>query len=193
MIVVLSSDDLVGDFKGSKKKPALKDFPALEGAILSPFDAVIYRYQDKEEEVTVVIKSPVDESEAVKNPYVDNEKSTIPKTLDEAVDVIISRYSLDDIDSIELDAKIGKLSEDEYVGRCHFGVGASIRNERGLWKDSDLHKYFNDLGIFHADDMSGIILTSVYRKIVGKDRDLEGQVQKYKDYWKEYEKDYKNN
>ena len=60
MIVVLSPDDLVGDFKGNKKKPKLGDFPTLEGAILSPFDTVIYRYQDKEEDVTIVLNSPVD-------------------------------------------------------------------------------------------------------------------------------------
>ena len=53
----------------------------------------------------------------------------------------------------------------------------------GLWYGSDLSKYFNNMGIFHADDMSGIILTSLYRKIVGKDRNLDEQVKWYREYW----------
>lgn len=35
-----------------------------------------------------------------------------------------------------------------------------------------------------VDDMSGIILTSLLRDLLDEPRDLEGQVQYYKDYWR---------
>jgi hypothetical protein len=61
MIVSLSPDDLVYDFKGNRKKPKLEDFPVLEGVTFGPLDVIIYRYQDKDDEVTVILKGPVTE------------------------------------------------------------------------------------------------------------------------------------
>lgn len=38
----------------------------------------------------------------------------------------------------------------------HDSVGRWMRNTWGLWDDdSELRKFFNSIGIFHADDMSG--------------------------------------
>jgi hypothetical protein len=37
--------------------------------------------------------------------------------------------------------------------------------------------------ITHADDMSAIILTSIWRRVCGVDLDLEGQIKSYQDYW----------
>lgn len=65
----------------------------------------------------------------------------------------------------------------------HFSLGKYLRNNWGLWKTNKLTKYFNDIGIIHADDMSGIILTSIYRVLHNKDMDLEKQVKWYRDYW----------
>lgn len=45
---------------------------------------------------------------------------------------------------------------------------------------------FEKLGILHGDDISGIILTSTYRKIKGLDRDLTNQIKVYHEHWKEY-------
>jgi len=58
MIVVLSPDDLVYDFNEDVKTPQLKDFPALDCDILGPFDVVIYRYTDCEENNTIILKKP---------------------------------------------------------------------------------------------------------------------------------------
>lgn len=68
---------------------------------------------------------------------------------------------------------------------AHHSVGMWIRNEwiRGK-RDTLLTNQFNDLGIYHPDDMSSIILTSLHRKLNNKPIDIEGQVQQYKDYWK---------
>jgi hypothetical protein len=59
-----------------------------------------------------------------------------------------------------------------------------IRNNWRLWGGSRLSKYFNDLGIFHPDDMSGIILNSYHRFLLGQDIKLDDQIDYYKDYWK---------
>ncbi len=92
----------------------------------------------------------------------------------------------------ELDQIMGEKGRSEVLNAkeddmilYHFGVGQWMRNEWGLWRGSRLSRYFNQLGIRHADDMSGIILTSYWRKLHEKPIDLEGQVRYYRDYWKE--------
>lgn len=94
-------------------------------------------------------------------------------------------------------------SEREAVGGCHMFLGRGLRNEWYLWwseellahckkegkpypeEKPELVKYFNDeLGVFHADDMSSIILKSYHRKLNGKPLDLEKQAKYYQDFWK---------
>lgn len=71
----------------------------------------------------------------------------------------------------------------------HFGIGMWMRNNWGLWdKESDLHKWFNSIGIWHADDMSGIILTSLKRRLLGQPLGVEDQVRYYQAYWARMEK-----
>jgi hypothetical protein len=101
----------------------------------------------------------------------------IPKTLDEAVDFLYDNLTAG------LLVEIQDLSEDEFVGRSHFGHGTWIRNSWGLWSGSELSRWFQYRGIFHADDMSSIILTSSYRKIINKPINLDEQVLIYKKYW----------
>jgi hypothetical protein len=48
-----------------------------------------------------------------------------------------------------------------------------------------LAKWFNRHGIVHPDDMSGIILTSYWRRLNGKPIALASQVKYFQDYWKE--------
>jgi hypothetical protein len=85
-------------------------------------------------------------------------------------------------DSIK--TQIREMTEDEFTAKAHFGIGMWLRNNWRLWGDSRLSKYFNDLGIFHPDDMSGIILTSYHRYLLGQDIKLGEQVNYYKEYWK---------
>jgi len=101
-----------------------------------------------------------------------------PKNLDEAV------LQLEKIHHDTTKQNIIAMTEDQFVGNSHFGVGMWIRNNWGLWRGGELAKYFNSIGIFHPDDMSGIILTSYYRQLKGQDRQLEKQVKYYQDYWK---------
>jgi len=76
-----------------------------------------------------------------------------------------------------------KLDEDSALSQSHHGFGTWLRNTLGLWHDGPPVKYFNDLGIYHADDMSGIILTSLHRKFNNKDINLDEQVKHYIEYW----------
>ena len=68
------------------------------------------------------------------------------------------------------------LPEDVATGRLHFGFGMWMRNNWGLWRNSELKRYFLDRGVGHPDDMSGIILVSYHRHLNNKPVDLEGQI-----------------
>lgn len=72
----------------------------------------------------------------------------------------------------------------------HHGLGTAIRNNWGLWnEDSDLHKSFKEgLGLFHADDMSGIILRAAEATARGEPNNPKGWAEEYKNYWKEQDK-----
>src|SRR5688500_14170629 len=51
-----------------------------------------------------------------------------------------------------------KASPEQSMNEYHMGLGMWMRNNWSLWAGSRLGKYFNRIGIFHPDDMSGIIL-----------------------------------
>lgn len=70
--------------------------------------------------------------------------------------------------------------------RLHSTLGRWMRNEWGLWTGSDLSKYFNDLGLTHADDMSGLIIKSFVRHLQGLPLDVEDQIKSYQEYWRKH-------
>ncbi len=78
-----------------------------------------------------------------------------------------------------------KLGNVENMVSYHFGLGAWMRNNWGLWGsgDSHLRGYFHELGIFHPDDMSGIILDSYWHHLNDKEFDLQKEVDFYIQYW----------
>lgn len=78
--------------------------------------------------------------------------------------------------------------KEEDFNRAHFYLGRWLRNDWGLWSGSRLAKWFNSKGIFHPDDMSGIILTSYWRHLHDVPIQLDSQVTYYIDYW--YERTY---
>jgi hypothetical protein len=81
--------------------------------------------------------------------------------------------------------KILLMTENEFLGGSHFGLGMWIRNNWGLWRGGELAKEFNVKGIFHPDDMSGIILKCYYRQLHTQNWELEEQIKFYQNYWKE--------
>ena len=101
----------------------------------------------------------------------------IPKDLDECLIELEKNAIPEDIE------KIKNISEEEMY-LFHHGTGRDIRNNWGLWSGSPLSKWFNEQGIRHPDDMSGIILKSFWRKINNKPIKLKEQIEYYKNYWK---------
>ena len=66
----------------------------------------------------------------------------------------------------------------------HHGVGRFLRNTWKLWDaDSDLSRFFHSIGIYHPDDMSGIILTTLRRILNKQPVKLADQVKKHQAYW----------
>lgn len=67
----------------------------------------------------------------------------------------------------------------------HSGLGRHLRNEWGLWNGGPLKDFFLNLGVWHADDMSGILLESTFRVLRGDPVDLQGQISDALNYWKQ--------
>jgi hypothetical protein len=97
----------------------------------------------------------------------------IPKDLDEAL------TKLDSLLPACFVAAFLKQGPNHY----HLSVGLWLRNNWGLWHGSRLAKHFNAMGIYHPDDMSGIILTSYYRHLRRQPLRVEEQVDLYQTYW----------
>ncbi|MEX0997950.1 MAG: DUF6794 domain-containing protein [Flavobacteriaceae bacterium] len=125
-----------------------------------------------------VIETIIEESDyedISENEFIDDEY--IPKDINEAVHQINTFFT----DSIRNEIK--SLSENEFSSRAHFSLGMRLRNNWGLWGGSRLAVYFNNIGIFHPDDMSGILLISYHRHINDKDLEIDKQIDYYKKYW----------
>lgn len=103
----------------------------------------------------------------------------LPINLNEAISYLNNDWSL-----VEK-RKFKNLPEDKAVTSLHFSTGLWIRNN---WihgdRDTALVNYFHRIGIYAADDISSIIITSFHRKLNHKPLDLNGQILPYKSYWK---------
>ncbi len=81
-------------------------------------------------------------------------------------------------------------SRETVIDVLHHSLGRWIRNNWNLWKvegyenkDYRLHDYFVQCGLWHADDMSGLILTSFWRYLHKEPLRIEEQIEHYKIYW----------
>jgi hypothetical protein len=94
-------------------------------------------------------------------------------------DLVDAFKELDRMLTPEFRREFGRLKESE-VARHHFDLGGWLRNQWGLWKGLRLAKWFNEKGIHHPDDMSGIILDSYWRKLNKRPIGLEAQIKSCK-------------
>ena len=101
---------------------------------------------------------------------------SLPTTLHEAFDILKS--DLTPAEQIDI---ISMTKKDLY--RMHNSLGRWIRNNWELWHNGPITIYFNSLGIYHADDMSGIIIESFWHHLRNEPLEIEQQVQFYKDFW----------
>ena len=114
-----------------------------------------------------------------------NNKNKIPVSIIQCFEVLDEVFG----ESQEDKAWFISSIEDEAVGNLHHSLGAWIRKEWGLWeKKSDIYNVFAKMDIWHADDISSIIITSYHRRLNNKELKLSEQVQEYIQYWKNYEK-----
>lgn len=101
----------------------------------------------------------------------------IPSNLDECFLILLEMATEDQL------TEFRGCTEKDLV-TYHMGLGRWMRNEWGLWSGGSLKDYFEKLGLCHADDMSGVILTSFHKYLHNRPIVLEEQVQKYLDFWK---------
>lgn len=101
----------------------------------------------------------------------------IPKDLDECFSELKKILSKKTVETM-------KTGPEGDMSLYHHGLGTWIRNKWGLWKGSHLAKWFNERGIRHPDDMSGIILRSFWRHLNNQPLKLDEQIKFYQDYWK---------
>lgn len=100
----------------------------------------------------------------------------IPTNLEECFKELHKKAMDKDLEDI-------KSRPEEDMIEFHHTLGRWIRNEWGLWSGGSLQDYFKNLGLHHADDMSGLILTSFYRHLKNIPLDIQKQVNYYKEYW----------
>lgn len=99
----------------------------------------------------------------------------------------------DRLDEIFKDAPIEyesfkNTSEEEAVIILHYGLGKWIRNNWGLWEgNSTIFKVLSSMHLWHADDMSTLILTSYHRHINDIPLGLKKQIDHFLGHWKDYE------
>ncbi|WP_303923383.1 DUF6794 domain-containing protein [Draconibacterium sediminis] len=132
---------------------------------------------EKEYKKSKVVEISIEESDLKNSDYTFYEYYDgvyIPKDLDDCFNQLDKFWN----DSIK--TEVSNMSEDEFIGSSHFGIGLWIRNNWRLWGGSRLSKYFNELGITHPDNMSGIVLTAYYRKLKNQDIELRKLIDYYK-------------
>ncbi len=103
----------------------------------------------------------------------------VPKDLEDSFDELDQILNKEDRNSLK------SLSSEDDLSMYHFGLGTYLRNRWGLWGGSRFSEYFNELGIYHPDDMSGIILTSYWRHLNDLPLEVKRQVKYYQDYWEQ--------
>jgi hypothetical protein len=97
-----------------------------------------------------------------------------PVTLDSAIGCLDDHWTSRD--------EFKALSYDD-ISMVHRGFGMWMRNNWGLWGGGPLAKSFNEMGIRHPDDMSGIILTSYWLHLHECPLRVPEQVAYYRAYW----------
>lgn len=108
------------------------------------------------------------------------EGAYIPADLDDCFAQLRKLLSADEI------AKMRNGAEADMID-YHLSLGLWIRNSWVYPDGSRLRKWFNARGIFHPDDMSGIILDSWWRHLNARPIELDAQIKGYQKYWKEQE------
>lgn len=107
-------------------------------------------------------------------------KIQIPENLEQCFGTLKQMFGAEELE------KICTGPESNMV-RYHHGLGRWLRNNWGLWGESKLKEHLKKIGLWHADDMSSVILDSFWRHLHDVPLDIEEQVEKYQVYWADRE------
>ena len=102
-------------------------------------------------------------------------RDRVPKDLDDALSM------LDELETKEKDylRKHGHISS-------HHSFGMWLRNNWSLWEEeTPLVLWFNGHQVFHADDMSGIIMEAFVCKLRGEAYNMQEQIDRYHAHWRQ--------
>ena len=111
-----------------------------------------------------------------------NPTTYTPKNLDECFAELKKILTSAELDKF-------KTCSDKDIWAYHHGLGQWMRNNWGLWGESELKEFFKKMGLWHADDMSGVIIQSFHRHLRNEPLKVEEQVKEYLDFWKKSEED----
>jgi len=124
-------------------------------------NALAYAYNNKNVEEVKILLWHIELEKELKailkqKEKVPNEERKRPKTVEEAVDLLLMLLSDDNKQNIK------NTSEEDLV-LLHMGLGASIRNEFGLWKDNK--ELLKACGKECPDDSSSVIIKALWKKL----------------------------
>ena len=110
------------------------------------------------------------------------EWAKLPVDLDSAV------VALKEVMPIDIDTKNIRVEQLRQNTIAFFG--RSMRNTWKLWTHSTpLSKWFHNVGIYHPDDITGIIVERYVCDVYSLPFDLKKEVEKYRAYWKNLGRD----
>lgn len=89
-----------------------------------------------------------------------NEKTAVPQTLSEAISYLTNNISDEDKQYI---VKNGAIS-------VHHSLGRWIRNNWGLWENSELKRNLEKEGLTHPDDMSNYIIEEFLKTLTDSEK-----------------------
>lgn len=103
----------------------------------------------------------------------------IPSDLEEAVRAIVGHL---DEESLKM---IKSLNAETARAMGHHGIGLWIRNNWGLnAKTGPLYRWaVENLGLYHADDISSVVVHCVWADLSRNERNLNKLIQSMKDHW----------
>jgi len=79
-----------------------------------------------------------------------------PATIEQAIKKISHKFPIRDL------IKFAKTPKEKACITLHHSVGRRIRNDFGLWQESELYLRLKDKGIEHPDDMSNYLLERLH-------------------------------
>lgn len=75
-------------------------------------------------------------------------------------------------------------ADNRNVAAWHHTVGRSLRNSKSLWGDNDLTAEFKSIGIWHADDMSAVLLHAVHRIMNRRPVNVKSLIEEFNAHWR---------